>query len=134
MKHLALLAAISLLISCESASKNAPKDNSTTSKQETIAQEQTNEYVYTSDDIGATEYMRLKIEDGERQWFYWSDKSEEEIRLGVKEMDGLEAVYFFGKKNEVYEMALSECGFSLFLGEKRLQWYQQTEPECTRSY
>lgn len=132
MKNLAFLAAFAILLSsCQSETKDV---NSTSSTEEISDEETTNEYVYASDETGATEYMKLVIEDGERQWFYWSDKKEEEIRLGVKQIDGLEAVYFFGKKDELYEIAESECGFSLFLGEKRLQWYQQTEPECTRSY
>ncbi|GAB5416756.1 MAG: hypothetical protein Crog4KO_22450 [Crocinitomicaceae bacterium] len=135
MKNLFILTAVAtLLLSCQSELKDESKDTSTTPDQEVTEFEQTNEYVYKSDDTGATEYMRLIIENGERQWFYSSDKNEEEVRLGVKEIDGLEAVYFFGKKNEIYEMAPSECGFSLFLGENRLQWYQQTTPECTRSY
>ncbi len=139
MKTITFLSAFTLLLfSCQSdSSEEADKGNST-QQENSEAKEQTEvskDIVYASDDTGTKEYMKLVInEKGKREWYYWSDKKEDEVKLGVKEIDGLEAVHFFGKKNELYEIAGSECGFSLFLGEERLQWYEQIEPECTRTY
>ena len=136
-----ILLALSILLlsiySCQSNSTENDQSDSTpeASEEHQNESEETVTFLYKSTEDGTTEYMKMQpSEDGTREWYYWSDKKEEEIKLGVKTIDGLEAVYFSANPSKQYEMVVSECGFTLFLGEKRLQWYEQVEPSCERPY
>lgn len=135
MKHFLLTISILFaLASCKSeAAKEQEKDVQKETEVEEIVEKDTIT-IFQSTDLNATEYLKLvEPKNGTREWYYWTDKNEEEIRLGVKTIDGLEAIYFYGKPNELYEIGGSECGFSLFLGEERLQWYDQIKPNCNVS-
>lgn len=135
---LILFGALFLIASCQSEAEDTKNENEdTTDVSETPID--TNDIVsndnitiFASEDMGVREYLKLvEKENGGEEWYYWTEKKETEVRLGLKDLDGLKGIYFFGKPGEVYEIGGSECGFSLFLGEKRLQWYQQIEPECS---
>ncbi len=129
---LILAGALCLIASCQSENKEKPNKKEASKSQELKAESK--ETVYTSDENSPTEYMKLVPGDnGERQWFYWTDKKPDTVELEVKIVDGLEAVYFKGASNKLYEIVQVSDGFSLFLGEKRLQWYQQTDPTPTET-
>ncbi len=127
------LGILALVASCKSETSDS-ESTDTTPKEETVEDtlEKNNITIFQSNDLGTAEFLKIvDREDGKREWYYWSEKKEEEVRLGVKTVDGLEAIYFFSKPSEIYEIGGSECGFSLFQGEERLQWYDQIEPKCS---
>lgn len=126
MKNLTVLVVVSLLLfSC----KSDPKEEAATKTSDTRAnkaEEKPAFIIYSSENDGTTEYMKLvNTDNDEREWYYWTDKKVDEIKLGVKDVDGLEAVYFSANPSVLYEIVESSYGFSLFLGDKRLQWYEQ---------
>ncbi|XOV66660.1 MAG: hypothetical protein ACFHU9_13625 [Fluviicola sp.] len=140
---LLLLTGICFIItSCKSESskesvQNEPKENVNTenSVDSTNTNESKDVTIFTSTEMGVKEYLKLVVDENkQREWYYWTEEKPDEVKLGVIDLDGLEGIYFFSKPDEVYEIGGSECGFSLFLGSKRLQWYQQIKPSCEFSY
>lgn len=88
--------------------------------------------IFKSTDLGSDEFLKLVVtDDNKRTWYYWSEKKTEEVLLGSKTVNGLECLYFFTKPSELFEIGGSECGFSLFKDDERLQWYDQIEPTCS---
>lgn len=134
---LALSITFFLLYACQSDSNENDGGASISHDIENTAEaaSESDSILYKSTETGTTEHMKMKpSENGNREWYYWSEKKGEEVKLGVKTIDGLEAVYFYAEPNKLYEIVPSECGFTLFLGETRLQWYEQIEPSCERPY
>jgi len=86
---------------------------------------------FVSTEMGVREYMSMRQNKaGEKEWFYSTEKNPKDIKLGVTTANGLHAVYFLNKPEELYVLDLENCGFMLTDGEDNAQWYRQIEPEC----
>lgn len=120
------------LVSCKSGNADDANKETAVNKAPVEAPLKDSVFVFQSKDLGATEFLkRIDHSNGEHEWLYWTAKKTDEIPLGVKTVGGFECLYFKGKPQELYEIAGSECGFSLFQNEERLQWYDQISPACT---
>ena len=87
--------------------------------------------IFKSVDMGVNEYMKsVDLENGHREWYYYTDKNPKEIQLGVVVLNGLESVYFVRNPKVKYQIGGSECGFTL-MTDSESQWYQQIEPTCS---
>lgn len=87
--------------------------------------------IYKSDDLGLVEYMKkVKYTDDSYDWFYYTDKKPEPVKMGITEKNGFEAVYFSNKPNVVYEIGEERCGFTVTDPKATSQWYEQVSPPC----
>lgn len=89
-------------------------------------------FLFKSDDMGTGEYLKLiEAQNGDRTWYYYSEKRPEEVKLGRKLEKGFENIYFTSSPKVLYTIGGSECGFHLSDNEKGTsQWYDQIEPSC----
>jgi len=135
MKYILIISLTAIgLVSCKSGTRDDAEKESAANEAPAEVPLKDSVSIFQSNDLGATEYLKLiDHSNGEREWLYWTAKKTDEIPLGVKTVGGFECLYFKGKAKELYEITGSECGFSLFQGEERLQWYDQIQPACTTS-
>lgn len=128
-----------IVMGCKSAPENEPVDDSPEETEVEMSEEVSEEpsnipstFLFKSTDLGTGEFLKLvESENGERTWFYYSEKRPEEVKLGRKIEKGFENLYFTSTPKVLYTIGGSECGFHLSDNSKETsQWYEQIEPEC----
>lgn len=115
-------------------------DSKTDTSKDTVEVNNVNEIVpvekivvhkFLSTQTGVEEYLEVRQNDeGMKEWFYSSEKNLKQVKMGVTNKDGLHAIYFPNKPQELYILDLEDCGFMLTDSEDQEQWYRQTQPKC----
>ena len=128
-----------LMFACSSEPENVPVDDSAVERESEAVEEveeisaEPSTFLFKSDDLGTGEFLKLvEGSNGERTWYYYSEKRPEEVKLGRKIEKGFENIYFTSSPKVMYTIGGSECGFHLSDNVKESsQWYEQIEPVCT---
>lgn len=86
---------------------------------------------FVSTEMGVQEYLEMRQNDnGDKEWYYSSEKNLKEVKMGVTSKNGANAIYFLSKPQDLYFLDLETCGFTLTDSKNEEQWYRQTEPKC----